>query len=223
MSDLITEENDKILPSHMIVVRKRDGVTKARLDAGGNQQQGNVTTEESSSPTVSTKSVLWTSIVNAQEVRGVAVIEIPILKKRGFEMNPSNPCVWNKTIKEKQLGKQLEKQLTVCFDVDNCKISHVTVRVVDYTIDDDRKISHVTVRVVKYTIEWLREEYESIFTNGTSKMKVARGKVHTYVGMTNDFTESKIVKVTMFDYIDVIVQAWDKACWDFFKICGSVK
>ena len=43
-------------------------------------------------------------------------------------------------------------------------------------------------------------------------MKVARGKVHTYVGMTLDFTTSKIVKVTMFEYIDEIVQAWDKAC-----------
>jgi hypothetical protein len=30
--------------------------------------------------------------------------------------------------------------------------------------------------------------------------------------MTLDFTESKIVKVTMFAYIDEIVQAWDKAC-----------
>ena len=44
---------------------------------------------------------------------------------------------------------------------------------------------------------------------------MARGKVHTYVGMTLDFTESKIVKVTMFAYIDEIVQAWDKACSEF--------
>jgi hypothetical protein len=68
------------------------------------------------------------------------------------------------------------------------------------------------VRVVDYTIGWLQEEYESIFTDGTGKMKVARGKVHMYVGMTLDFTTSKIVKVTMFEYIDEIVQAWDKAC-----------
>jgi hypothetical protein len=91
MSDLITEENNKILPSHMFVVRKRDGVTKARLVAGGNQQRGNVTKEESSSPTVSTESVFWSSIVDTQEVRGVAVIEIPSLKKRGFEVNPFSP------------------------------------------------------------------------------------------------------------------------------------
>jgi len=70
------------------------------------------------------------------------------LKERGFEMNPYDPCVWNKTIRG--------KQLTICFHVDDCKISHVNVRVVDYTID------------------WLRKEYESIFTDGSGKMKVAR-------------------------------------------------
>ena len=259
MSDLTTEQKGKILPSHMFVVKKRDGVTKARIVAGGNQQRGHVTKEDSSSPTVSTESVLLTSIVDAHEGREVAVIDIPnayiqthvddpkdrviiritgvvvdwlvkaapkvyepyvvinkrgeksllvechnaiygtmvagllyyrkftsSLKERGFEMNPYDPCVWNKTIKG--------KQLTICFHVDDCKISHVNVRVVDYTID------------------WLRKEYESIFTDGSGKMKVARGKVHTYVGMTLDFTESKIVKVTMFAYIDEIVQAWDKAC-----------
>ena len=259
MSDLTTEQKGKILQSHMFVVKKRDGVTKARIVAGGNQQRGHVTKEESSSPTVSTESVLLTSIVDAHEGREVAVIDIPnayiqthvddpkdrviiritgvvvdwlvkvapevyepyvvinkrgeksllvechnaiygtmvagllyyrkftsSLKERGFEMNPYDPCVWNKTIKG--------KQLTICFHVDDCKISHVNVRVVDYTID------------------WLRKEYESIFTDGSGKMKVARGKVHTYVGMTLDFTESKIVKVTMFAYIDEIVQAWDKAC-----------
>lgn len=259
MSDLTTEQKGKILPSHMFVVKKRDGVTKARIVAGGNQQRGHVTKEDSSSPTVSTESVLLTSIVDAHEGREVAVIDIPnayiqthvddpkdrviiritgvvvdwlvkaapevyepyvfinkrgeksllvechnaiygtmvagllyyrkftsSLKERGFEMNPYDPCVWNKTIKG--------KQLTICFHVDDCKISHVNVRVVDHTID------------------WLRKEYESIFTDGSGKMKVARGKVHTYVGMTLDFTESKIVKVTMFAYIDEIVQAWDKAC-----------
>ena len=108
------------------------------------------------------------------------------LKERGFEMSTYDPCVWNKTIRG--------KQLTICFHVDDCKISQVNVRVIDYTI------------------YWLRKEYESIFTDGSGKMKVAGGKVHMYVGMTLDFTESKIVKVTMFAYIDEIVQAWDKAC-----------
>ena len=104
-------------------------------------------------------------------------------------MNPYDACVWNKSIKG--------KQLTICFHVDDCKVLHINVRVVDYTI------------------EWLCKEYESIFTDGTGKIKVACRKVHTNVGMTLDFTTPKIVKVTMFEYIDEIINAWDKACSEF--------
>ncbi len=67
-------------------------------------------------------------------------------------------------------------------------------------------------KVVDYTVAWLREEYESIFTNGTGKMKVAQGKVQTYLGMMLDFATPKLVKVTMIDYVDEIIESWDKAC-----------
>ena len=77
MSDLTEEQRSKILQSHMFVVKKRDGVIKARVVAGGNLQQGHVSKEESSSPTVSTESVLLTSIIDAHEGRNVAVIDIP--------------------------------------------------------------------------------------------------------------------------------------------------
>ena len=69
-------------------------------------------------------------------------------------MNPYDPCVWNKDIKG--------KQMTICFYVENNKILYVNTKVVDYTI------------------AWLREEYESVFTDGSGKMKVAQGKVHNY-------------------------------------------
>ena len=45
--------------------------------AGGNTQRGHVTKEESSSPTVSTKAVLLTLIVDARKGRDVAVVDIP--------------------------------------------------------------------------------------------------------------------------------------------------
>ena len=78
MSELTAEQRTKILQSHMFMVQKRGGETKARMVAGGNTQRGHVTKEESSSPTVSTKSVLLTSIVDAHEgSREVAVIDIP--------------------------------------------------------------------------------------------------------------------------------------------------
>jgi hypothetical protein len=43
-------------------------------------------------------------------------------------------------------------------------------------------------------------------------MKVARGKVHKYLGMALDFATSKTVKVTMLEYVDEIIGSWDKAC-----------
>ena len=60
-------------------------------------------------------------------------------------MNPYDPCVWSKVLKD--------KQMTICFHVDNKKISNVNTKVVDYTI------------------AWLREEYESVFTDGSGRMK----------------------------------------------------
>jgi hypothetical protein len=74
------------------------------------------------------------------------------LKCKKFINNPYDPCVWNKVIKG--------KQCTICFHVDDCKISHVISKVIDDMI------------------AWLGQEYESIFTDGSGKMKVARGKVH---------------------------------------------
>ena len=77
MSELTNNQRSKVLQSHMFVVRKRTGETKARVVAGGNLQRGHVTKEESSSPTVSTESVLLTSIIDALEERDVAIIDIP--------------------------------------------------------------------------------------------------------------------------------------------------
>ncbi len=259
MLELTAEQQTKILQSHMFIGQKRTGETKARMVAGGNTQWGHMTKEELSSPTVSTKAVLLTSIVDAHKGRDVAVIDIPnafiqirvhdakdcvivcitgvivdwlvkvspkvyasyvatnsrgeisllvecynaiygtmvadllyyrkfssSLKKRGFAVNPYDPCVWNRDIKG--------KQMTIFSHVNDCKILHLDPK------------------VVNYTIAWLREEYESVFTDGSRKMKVAQGKVHKYLGMTLEFATSKIVKVTMLEYVDEIVGSWDKAC-----------
>ena len=43
-------------------------------------------------------------------------------------------------------------------------------------------------------------------------MKVSQGKVHKYIGMTLDFGSKGIVKVTMVDYVDEIIEAFDAAC-----------
>ena len=57
------------------------------------------------------------------------------LTKEGFKLNPYNGCVANNTVNG--------KQITICFHIDNCKISHKSAKVVDKTID------------------WLQAEYES--------------------------------------------------------------
>jgi hypothetical protein len=74
---LTDDEKTKVLESHMFIVKKRTGKTKARLVGGGNKQWDYLTKEDSSSLTVATKSVLSTSIVDADEKRDVAIIDIP--------------------------------------------------------------------------------------------------------------------------------------------------
>jgi hypothetical protein len=111
------------------------------------------------------------------------------LKHKKFIKNPYDPCIWNKVIKG--------KQCTIYFHVDNCKISHVILKVIDDMI------------------AWLRQEYESIFTDGSGKMKVSRAKVRKYLGMTLDFATAKVVKVTMIDYINEIIETWNRAWKEF--------
>ncbi len=76
MLELTVEQRAKILQSHMFIGQKQTGETKARMVAGGNMQRGHVTKDESSSPTVSTKAVLLTSIVDARKGRDIAVLDI---------------------------------------------------------------------------------------------------------------------------------------------------
>jgi hypothetical protein len=85
-----------------------------------------------------------------------------------FVFNPYDPCVANKMIEG--------EQMTICFHVDDCKLSHRKEKVMDSMI------------------EHLRLEYESIFEDGSGAMTVSRGKVHKYLGMTLDYTARGQVK-----------------------------
>ena len=102
----------------------------------------------------------------------------------GFKLNPYDPCVANKNIKG--------AQMTICFHVDDCKLSHKSTKVMDDMI------------------KWLRQEYKSIFEDGSGKMAMSRGKVHEYLGMTLDYTKCGQVKVTMYKYLNKIMTAFDK-------------
>ncbi len=164
---------------------------------GGNKQHDYITKKDVSSPNVTAKAVMLTCIINAQEYRDVAMIDIlkafvqtvvskedaehhvtvhirgPLvdvlvliapdvyglfvsttktgqnvliveclnavygtvvaallyykkfvksLVNHGFKLNPYNGCVANKIVKG--------KQITMCFHVDDCKISHEHPKVV---------------------------------------------------------------------------------------------
>jgi hypothetical protein len=59
-------------------------------------------------------------------------------------------------------------------------------------------------------------KYEHLFEDGSGAMKVCRGKVHEYIGMTLDSTVSGQVKVTMLPYVEEIVD-------DFTEQSGDLK
>jgi hypothetical protein len=101
-----------------------------------------------------------------------------------FVINPYDPCVANKNIKG--------EQMTICFHVDDCKISHRNSKVMDSMI------------------EYPRQEYQIIFEDRSSAMAVSRGNIHKYLGMILDYTVRGQVKITMFDYVDEILTAFDE-------------
>jgi hypothetical protein len=102
-----------------------------------------------------------------------------------FVINPYDTCVTNKMIER--------NQMTICFHVDDCKLVHHKTKVMDSML------------------EYLRKEYESIFEDRSGVMTVSRGKIHKYLGMTLDNTVRGQVKITMFNYVDEILTAFDNA------------
>ena len=94
----------------------------------------------------------------------------------GFELNPCDPCVANKTING--------KQLTLVWHVKYIKASHIEAE------------------VVTCMAKWIRKTYECLFKDGFSKMKLCRGKMHDYLGMNLDYTIKGEVKITMIPYIN---------------------
>jgi hypothetical protein len=251
-------QRQTVLESYMFLKQKWDGKIKGRTVAGHNRQGGYISKEDASSPTLAMESVLLSCIIDAEEERDVAVVDIPntfvqtrvenekdiacikirgilvdilveiapdvyksyVLKdKKGskhllvqcqnalydtmvasllyyrkfvksltdidFVINPYYPCVTNKMSEG--------DQMTICFHV------------------DDGKLSHRKTKVMDSMIEYLRQEYESIFKDGSGAMTVSRGKIHKYLGMTLDYIVHGQVKITIFDYVDEILTAFDKA------------
>ena len=77
MKDLTEKERKEMLESHMFLKQKRDGNVKGCHMAGGIKQRDFISKEDASSPTVSTEAVMLTHVVDAEEDRDVATIDIP--------------------------------------------------------------------------------------------------------------------------------------------------
>ena len=84
----------------------------------------------------------------------------------GFKLNPYDPCVANKKVNG--------SQCTVCWYVDDTKISHMDEAVIDYTI----------IMLEKYF----------------GKMTVNKGSKHVFVGMNIELTNTGSVLIDMKDY-----------------------
>ena len=82
------------------------------------------------------------------------------LESTEFQLNPYDPCVANCLVDN--------KQKTIIFHVDDCKLIHQDSEVNDKFINT------------------LGDEYESVFEDGSGKMKVIRGKLPEYLGMNLD-------------------------------------
>jgi hypothetical protein len=94
------------------------------------------------------------------------------LEGNGFVLNPYDPCVANKVING--------AQMTVCWHVDDLKVSHVDPS-----------------EVAKFG-QWLSDTYGIAVAEH-------RGKVHDYLGMILDFTMEGCVIINMTEYIKTIL------------------
>ena len=74
---LSKKQKDQILESHIFVEQKRDGKIKAHKVIGDDRQQDYITKEDVSFLTVSAEAVMLTCVIEAQEGRDVAVVDIP--------------------------------------------------------------------------------------------------------------------------------------------------
>ena len=75
--ELLAKERSKVLESHMLLKLKIDGKIKGQAVTGGNKERDFIPKEYSSLLTVATKAVLLSCIIDLEDERYVAVINIP--------------------------------------------------------------------------------------------------------------------------------------------------
>ena len=101
------------------------------------------------------------------------------LKTRGFTINPYDWCIANKDIEG--------SQCTIVWHIDDLKISHKSLKVVDDIISS------------------LKKEYGKV-----GEVTVKRGKVHDYLRMTLDFSLKGKFIINMEAYLDKVLDDFPK-------------
>jgi hypothetical protein len=102
------------------------------------------------------------------------------LKKWGFDINPYDFCVANKTIDG--------KQCTIVWHV------------------NDLKISHVDPKAVTTILNLLDSKYGQKIVGGKrAPLTVKRGKIHDYLGITLNYSEPGYMKLDMIEYVEKIL------------------
>ena len=97
----------------------------------------------------------------------------------GFKINPYDPCCANRVVNG--------KQMTIIWHVDDFKVSHAEEKELD-----------------KF-IEWIKENYED---PDIGMVKVTRGKIHNFLGMTLDYSSDGEVKIDMVEYVKRMIECF---------------
>ena len=176
----ITDEDAE----HRIIVRLRGAVVDLLCEIDSDFYSKYVTTNKKG------EKVLLVQCMNALYGSMVASLMfykklVAALKSYGFEFNPYDSCIANKIVNG--------TVLTICFHVDDCKISHVSPQ------------------VVEETVSLLRKDFEVLFEDGSGAMQVHRGKIHDYLGMTIDYSHKGEVHISMVKYIEDVCDAFERA------------
>jgi hypothetical protein len=92
--DLRQVQRHTVVESHMFLKKKRDGKIQGRTVAGGKNQCHYISKEDSSSPTVATDVVVLSCIIDDEEGRDVAVVDIPnVIVQTRVENNKGMPFI----------------------------------------------------------------------------------------------------------------------------------
>ena len=127
------------------------------------------------------------------------------LEDYGFVINPYDPCVANKMVKMTVVENGVEKDV-----LETDKKGRVI-------LDENGKPK---VKMVQLTVIWHVDDLHMSCENDfeltklwsylnklySNNVKVTRGDVHEYLGMTFDYSEDGVFKVSMIPYIDKVLE-----------------